>query len=205
MSVAEKVSARVSRMKRGTPFSITGFYALGSQTAVQKALSRLAQEGVIERVSKGLYVRPKPIPSLPSVKRGANAEQIAKAWAKTHGYKLVVQGQEAAYRLGLQTQAPMKRVYWSNGPTREFRVGNQVVEVRHITEQKLRWARSPEGALFRGLLVTPPESIGVPELKTATQRLSLSPKEAQRVVRKLRSVPALHHWQAKLEQLEQTA
>lgn len=205
MSVAMKVVSRVNHMKRGTPFSITGFYALGSRTSVQKAISRLAQEGVIERVSKGFYVRPKPLPSMPSIKTTASAEQVAKAWAKEHGYKLVSQGQEAAYRLGFQTQAPMKKVFWSNGPSREFRIGNQVVEVRHITNQKLRWVNAPEGALLRGLLVTPPESIEVSELKKAVERLSLTPSETKAAIKKLTSLPQLNAWQSKLQQLEPKA
>ncbi len=203
MSVAMKVAYRINRMKRGVPFSITGFYSLGSRASVQKAISRLALEGVVERVSKGFYVRPKPLPSMPSIKTTASAEQVAKAWAKEHGYKLVSQGQEAAYRLGLQTQAPMKTVYWSNGPSREFRIGNQVVEVRHISDQKLRWEKEPAGALLRGLLVTPPESVEVSGLKKAVQRLSLTPAEIKAVVKKLSSLPLLNAWQSKLEQLEQ--
>lgn len=202
MSVAMKVSSRVNHMKRGVPFSITGFYPLGSRTSVQKAMSRLAQEGVVERVSKGFYVRPKPLPSMPSIKTTASAEQVAKVWAKEHGYKLVSQGQEAAYRLGFQTQAPMKTVYWSSGPSREFRVGNQVVEVRHISRQKLRWEKTPEGTLLRGLLVTPPQSVEISGLKKAIQRLSLSPMETKSVLHKLRSLPLLNAWQGKLEQLE---
>lgn len=202
MSVAMKVSSRVNRMKRGVPFSITGFYSLGTRTSVQKAMSRLAQEGAVERVSKGFYVRPKPLPSMPSIKTTASAEQVAKAWAKEHGYKLVSQGQEAAYRLGFQTQAPMQTVYWSNGPSREFRIGNQVVEVRHISDQKLRWGKEPEGILLRGLLVTPPESVEVSGLKKAVHRLSLTPLETRAVVKKLSSLPALNAWQEKLQQLE---
>lgn len=202
MSVAMKVSSRINHMKRGVPFSITGFYSLGNRTSVQKAMSRLAQEGVVERVSKGFYVRPKPLPSMPSIKTTASAEQVAKAWAKEHGYKLVSQGQEAAYRLGFQTQAPMKTVYWSNGPSREFRIGNQVVEVRHISGQKLRWGKTSEGTLLRGLLVTPPESVEVSGLMKAIQRLSLSPVETKSVLHKLRSLPLLNAWQGKLQQLE---
>lgn len=192
-------------MKLGIPFSITGFYSLGSHAAVQKAISRLAKEGVIDRVSKGFYVRPKPLPSLPSVKTTASADQVARVWAKERGYKLVSQGQEAAYRLGFQTQAPMKKVYWSNGPSREFRVGNQVVEVRHICGQKLRWGKEPEGALLRGLLVTPPESVELSGLKKAAQRLSLTSGETRSVAKKLRSLPVLNAWQSKLQQLEQSA
>lgn len=189
-------------MKRGEPFSITGFYPLGSRTAVQKAFSRLSREGVVERVSKGFYVRPKPLPSMPSIKTTASAEQVAKVWARENGYKLVSQGQEAAYRLGLQTQAPMKIIYWSNGPSRKFRIGNDVVEVRHITGQKLRWEKEPEGVLLRGLSVTPPESVDVSRLQKAFQRLSLTPVQTQEVARKLSSLPSLSAWQNKLHQLE---
>jgi len=192
-------------MKRGIPFSITGFYTLGSRTSVQKAFSRLAQEGVLERVSKGFYVRPKPLPSMPSIKTTASAEQVARVWAKVHGYKLVSQGQEAAYRLGLQTQAPMKTIFWSNGPSREFKIGNEVVEVRHITGQKLRWGNGPEGALLRGLLVTPPESVEVSNLKTAFSRLSISGSEVREILHKLSALPLLQGWQNKFRQLEQTA
>jgi hypothetical protein len=142
---------------------------------------------------------------MPSIKTTASAEQVAKAWAKEYGYKLVSQGQEAAYRLGLQTQAPMRTVFWSNGPSREFKIGNQVVEVRHITSQKLRWDKEPEGALLRGLLVTPPESVDVSGLKKAVQRLSLTPAQTRVVARKLSLLPLLNRWQSKLHQLEQTA
>ena len=205
MSVALKVSNRVERMKRGVPFTITGFYTLGNRTSVQKALSRLAQEGLVERVSKGIYARPKPLPSMPSIKTTASAEQVAKVWAKEHGFKLVNQGQESAYRLGLQTQAPMRVIFWSNGPSRQFKIGNEVVEVRRITEQKLRWANAPEGALLRGLLVTPPESVEVSNLEVAFGRLSLSRSEAREVLHKLKALPLLHAWQNKFRQLEQAA
>ncbi|HCS65056.1 MAG TPA: hypothetical protein DIW64_13865 [Cellvibrio sp.] len=203
MSAAQKVLTRLNRMQRGVPFPIDSFYGLGSETSVQKAFSRLVKEGVVTRVSKGFYARPKPLPSLPSIKTTASASEVARAWAKKHGYKLVSQGLESAYRLGFQTQAPMKTVFWSNGPTREFKIGNQVVEVRHIAERKLRWENKPEGALLRGLLVTPPQSVEVSDLKRAVQRLSLNASEVKMISRKLGSLPQLGEWKSKLQQLEQ--
>lgn len=190
-------------MKCGVPFSITGFYALGSRVSVQKVFSRLTQEGVVERISKGIYVRPKPLVSMPSIKTTASAEQVARVWANERGYTLVSQGLECAYRLGLQTQAPLRTILWSNGPSREFRVGNDVVEVRHVSDQKLRWAKAPEGALLRGLLVTPPESVGLSGIQKAFQRLSLSPPEARQVAQKLSTLPLLRAWQSKLKQAEE--
>jgi Family of unknown function (DUF6088) len=190
-------------MRRGTPFPISGFYTLGSHTSVQKAMSRLAIEGVIERVAKGIYVRPKSLASIPSIKVTASAEQVAKTWAKNQGYTLVPQGLEAAYRLVFQTQAPMKVIFWSNGPSRQFRIGNETIEVRHTTKQKLRWANRPEGELLRSLVVTPPESVGLPNLFNAFRRLSLSNRETIEVVRKLSSTHSLSAWQQKLQQCGQ--
>lgn len=204
MSVAEKVTNRMNRVKKGVPFSISRFYGLGSETAVQKAFSRLTKQGVIERLSKGVYARPKPLQNFPAIKMSANAEQVAKHWAKERGYTLVNQGQESAYRLGLQSQAPVKPIYWSNGPSRQFRVGKQVVEVRHIAVSKLKWAGRPEGEFLRGLLVTPTASVEMRSLSNALKRLSVSGKEAKSLIHKLYSAPLPSEWYGKLKEFERT-
>jgi hypothetical protein len=175
---------------------------MGSSESVQKTLSRLAQEGVVERVAKGIYVRPKPLASMPSIKITASAEQIAKKWAQQHGYTLVRQGVESAYRLGLQTQAPVKTVFWSNGASRTFSIGNEVVEVRHVAESKLRWKSRPEGELLRSFTVTPANSVKLSGLKKAISRLKLSESESRTAIRKLKSTHLPEGWHAKLEQFE---
>jgi len=201
MSISVLVSNRVSRMKRGTPFSIEKFYTLGTTTSVQKAMSRLAIEGIIVRVAKGIYSRPKPLPRFPSIKITAKAEEVAKTWARTHNYKLVPQGLESAYRLGMQPQAPIKSVYWTTGPSREFRVGNEVVKVKHTTSTKLRWGNKPEGVFLRGLLALSPEHTSISTLRIAIKRLNLHEEESIDVVHKLSRSPLLKEWQHKLNQL----
>jgi hypothetical protein len=190
-------------MRRGVPFSISQFHELGSSASVQKTLSRLAQEGVVERVAKGMYVRPKPLASTPSIKITASAEQVAKKWAQQHGYTLVRQGVESAYRLGLQTQAPVKTVFWSNGASRTFSIGNEVVEVRHVAESKLRWKSRPEGELLRSFTVTPANSVKLSALKKAISRLKLSEAESRTAIKKLKATHLPEGWHVKLEQFEQ--
>jgi hypothetical protein len=202
LSVSALVANRLSRMKRGVPFSIENFYSLGTTTSVQKAMSRLTKEGEVARVAKGIYSRPKPLPSIPSIKITAKAEDVAQTWARNHKYKIAPQGLEAAYRLGMQTQAPVKTVYWTTGPSREFHVGNETVQVKHTTETKLQWINKPEGTLFRGLLSLSPEHTPVSTLLMAIKRLNLEEKEALKVIRKLSNSPALVMWKSKLNQLE---
>ncbi|MDP4536906.1 DUF6088 family protein [Alkalimonas collagenimarina] len=202
MSVSALVAHRVSRLQKGTPFTIEGFYALGSVTSVQKAMSRLAQEGTVVRVAKGIYARPKPLKSFPSIQTSATAEEVAWSWARNHNYALVPQGLEEAYRLGLQTQAPVKTVFWSSGPSREFKVGNQQVVVKHTAHSKLRWANKPEGAFYRALLVLSAEHTPLQHLKAALKRLNLTSNEVIPVIRKLKLQPTLISWQNKLTMLE---
>jgi hypothetical protein len=204
MSVSTLVANRVSRMKRGTPFSIEGFYSLGTTTSVQKAMSRLAKEEIIVRVAKGIYSRPKPLKSIPSIKITAKAEEVAKTWARTHHYKIVPQGLESAYRLGMQTQAPMKSVYWTTGPTREFKIGNEVVQVHHTAKSKLQWENKPEGTLFRGLLALSPKHTSESLLKNALIRLKLTESETLKVISKLQKNAMLAMWKLKLENVERS-
>lgn len=204
MSVSELVKNRLSRMKRGIPFSIEKFYSLGSATAVQKTMSRLTKVGEVVRVAKGIYSRPKPLASIPSITMAATAEDVVKTWAKAHGYKMVPQGLEAAYRLGLQTQAPVKTVFWCSGPSRNFRVGNQEVEVKHTSRSKLQWAHKPEGELLRGLMFSSPEHTTVQQLSVALRRLNLSSEEKLTVVNKLLNSHSLAVWTPQLTHLKHT-
>jgi hypothetical protein len=204
MSVSSLVNNRVSRMKRGTPFSIEGFYSLGTITSVQKAMSRLAKEEIIVRVAKGIYSRPKPLKSIPSIKITAKAEEVAKTWARTHHYKMVPQGLEAAYRLGMQTQAPMKSVYWTTGPSREFKIGNEVVQVHHTAKSKLQWENKPEGTLFRGLLALSPKHTSESSLMNALTRLKLTESETLKVISKLQKNAMLAMWKQKLENVKKS-
>ncbi|RUO18639.1 DUF6088 family protein [Aliidiomarina haloalkalitolerans] len=202
MSIAAQVEARIARMRKGTPFSIEGFYELGSEATVQKAFSRLAKSGEIVRVSKGFYVRPRSIESLPGVRVMPSPEEVAKVWARTHGYKLAEQGFEAAYRLGLQTQAPARTVYWTNGPSREFKVGNSIVEVKHVAASKLKWLNQPEGLILRGLSVMEPEQLKPEQFRKAFKRLSLNRIERERVLENLKHSTLSSQWRQKLTQIQ---
>lgn len=205
MSIASRVNERLKRMKRGVPFPISRFYALGSHTAVQKVMSRLVQKGIIDRVAKGFYARPKSLPSFPELKISASGIDLAQVWAKAHSYKLASQGFEAAYRLGLQTQAPVRTIFWSNGPARKFQIGYEVVQVRHVSKTKLKWAGTAAGELLRGLMTIPPTSADKDKalLLKAFKRLSLSVSEIQAVITKLVDNPLLKAWRERLIQVEQ--
>lgn len=59
MSVARSIVKRIQRMPKGLPFLGRRFAQFGSRDSVNKTLSRLVKAGTLERVTRGVYMRPK--------------------------------------------------------------------------------------------------------------------------------------------------
>ncbi|MGR2738931.1 DUF6088 family protein [Billgrantia sp. Q4P2] len=150
MSVAESIKQRALRMRRGEPFTNTRFLELGSRSAVDKALSRLVEEGVIQRVARGVFARPKKSRYIGNVM--PEASRVIEVIAKDHGETVQVHGAEAARRFRLSTQMPTTPVYYTSGPSREIRVGNLKVKLMHTSShRKLQHAGKKPGLALSAL------------------------------------------------------
>lgn len=122
-TVEDKILTKSKKCGRGSVFFVSDFISYGNRNAVNKALERLAEKGLMLRVARGIYCYPKiekiyglgPIP--PSL------EDIAEAMAKRDGAKIVPTGLYAQYQLGLTQQIPMNVVYLTNGISRTINVG----------------------------------------------------------------------------------
>jgi hypothetical protein len=100
------------------------------------ALSRLAREGTVQRLGRGLYYYPKTNKRL-GIAIPPDPDVIADALARQTGSRIAPSGATAANRLGLSTQVPAKPVYLTDGRSRQVRVGNFVVVVRHVAPKEL--------------------------------------------------------------------
>ena len=58
-SIDTKISRHVKRCALGTVFLPDTFAAFGSRGAVDKALQRLVADGVLRRLSRGVYDKPR--------------------------------------------------------------------------------------------------------------------------------------------------
>ena len=161
MKTAERVKQSVMRIPRGKPFTTKRLLRakLGPTVTVHKALSRLAAEGHIQRVARGVYVRPEksrfvtnPIP---------NVHRVVEAIAKGNGETVQVHGAEAARRFGLSTQAPTQPTYYTSGPSREIQVGNLPVKMIHTSSRrKLQHAGEQAGLALSALWYVGKEAMG---------------------------------------------
>jgi hypothetical protein len=185
MSTTEAIRTRIQRLSKGKPFTSSRFLKLGSRAAVDKTLSRLVEEGEIERLARGVFVRPKKSRFIGTVM--PEVSEVVEVIAKSHGETIQVHGAEAARRFKLSTQMPTSPVFYTSGPSRSLRVGNITVKLMHTTShRRLQFAGKKTGLALSALWYLGKEST-TPETIIRIKS-GLSPKEFEAL--KSADVPA---------------
>jgi hypothetical protein len=128
-AVASKIANRVRIKRRGWVFTPKSFLDLGTRATVDQTLSRLARQGMIRRLGRGLYDYPKQNKLLGTL--SPSADSLARAISSKSGDIAFPSGATAANILGLSTQVPAKPVYMTNGQSRVQTVGNQTITFKH--------------------------------------------------------------------------
>ena len=96
--ITSKIKRRIIGKGRGAIFSPSDFLDIGSRASVDQALSRLADQGVIRRLTRGLYDYPKK--SLRFGYLSPSADDVAKAVARKDNQVLQPSPAMAANQLG---------------------------------------------------------------------------------------------------------
>jgi hypothetical protein len=135
----EEVQANIERSlsmkKSGYLIFLSDFRGGGTEAAIKKSLSRLAQAGKVRRVAHGIYYKPKIDPVLGEVHPGA--EEVAAMLAKKEGVRIRPAGAYALNKLGLSTQEPTRMVYITDGPPRRLKIGKLEVKFKATSHKKL--------------------------------------------------------------------
>jgi hypothetical protein len=177
-SVYDKLRRQVEKRGRGAVFVTREFLELGSRAAVDEALSRLAREGEIRRLGRGLYDYPRLHPSLGPVP--ADPDRVAEALARKSGGRIQSAGARAANALGLSEQVPARPVYLTDGRRRTVRVGGQTIEMRHAEPRSLAGAGRVEGTVIQALRHLGPGQISADTIGQLRQTLTAREKAALR-------------------------
>ena len=123
-SIEKKVLEQIKKSNRGRLLFAGDFVRLGEQKTINKALERLTNEGVILRISRGIYCYPKIDKVLGLGVLYPTLEDIAEAVAKRDKARIVPTGIYALNRLGFSTQIPMNIVYLTDGSERKLNLSN---------------------------------------------------------------------------------
>src|SRR5690349_7157 len=82
LSLTEQIHKRIRTRGEGAVFVTRDFLDLGSRAAVDQTLSRLAREGIIRRVGRGVYDYPRVNERL-GITLSPSPEDVAAAVAKS--------------------------------------------------------------------------------------------------------------------------
>lgn len=124
ISVKNNIQQKIRRMRKGSIFFSEDFLTLGTQDAINKALSQLAKEGVVVRLAHGIYCKPEKDDVFGLGILYPGIDRIAQAIASRDRSEIVPTGAYAQNRLGLSTQIPMNAVYLTNGTPRRVKIYN---------------------------------------------------------------------------------
>ncbi len=184
-SLADTIIKRIRAKGRGLIYTPKDFLDLGSRAAVDQALSRLVQRGLIRRLARGIYHHPKLNPKLGSLNPSPQA--LAKTLADRTKSKLQLTGAHAANALGLTTQVPAHVVYLTSGKSMRFRVGNQTIELRHASPRSMVGAGSSVGTIIQALRYLGSDNID--EDTIAKLKRALSPSDKRTLKKDIDSLP----------------
>lgn len=148
-SIESKILSRIYGHKRGSVVVANQFLDLGTRSAVGIALHRLARQGVIRRLARGVFDYPKTHPVLGPL--WPAAETVAKAIAHRDEALLQPAGAYAANLLGLSEQVPAKIVFLTDGPSRTVHIGPMVIQLRKTTPRNMAAAGTLTGLLVQAL------------------------------------------------------
>lgn len=124
-SIHQQILTIIHSFEQGKIFFPEQFGHIGSNESIRQALSRICKDGIIIRLSKGVYLYPVIDNELgvmyPSV------DTVAKAIAQRDKARIIPTGAYALNQLGLSTQVPMNVVYLTDGIPREIKIGKQAI------------------------------------------------------------------------------
>ena len=176
--VSQLVMQRVKRLRKGRPFSIRDFAELGTSTAISKAVAQLVRRGELERVCRGIYMRPKYSQCTGRAVRPGPLD-LVNLIAKQNRWTLQIHGADAVRRFGLSTQMPVIPIYYPSGPSRSIYVGKAEIRLMHAAPMVMQRAGGRVGMAISALFYlgkggTTPENVAV-------VKKALSPEEMKKL------------------------
>lgn len=149
-TIADKVVARIYGNGRGWAFSQTDFADLGTRRAVDGALIRLTEKATIRRVIRGIYEYPR-YSELLQQPMSPDIHQVASALARKFGWRIQPSGQAVLNLIGISTQVPGHYVFHSDGPKREYQVGQVKLQFNHGPLKEAGFRQKESGVIVQSL------------------------------------------------------
>lgn len=179
ISLEKRIVRSISARGFAWAFSSKDFAHLGNRSSVDSALHRLAENGTIRRVVRGIYDLPK-YSNLLKQPLSPDLDAVANAIARKFGWRIQINGPSALSLMRLSDQVPGQVVYVSDGPNRVFKIGKNSIVFKHTTLKETGFAHRESSIIVQGLKSLGSDRINANTIETI--RNWLDPRLSRKVL-----------------------
>src|SRR5580700_2576695 len=141
---------RIRRNKSILVWTPNDLLDLGTRSAVDKALQRLALSGDLRRIDRGIYDVPR-VNALTGKPSTPNYTAIIDAVTRREKARFLPDGMTAANQLGLTDAVPAKVTVHTDARLRPIRLDKLVIDFKLTAPSRLYWAGRPAMRIVQAL------------------------------------------------------
>jgi len=188
--MSDSIKASIfKRLKASPPHSIfflNDFGDLCPAETARKVLLQACMEGVISRLSHGIYIKPMAsrFGEVPPP-----LEKIASEIAERDHVKITPTGSTAANLLGLSTQVPMTLSYLTTGSSRTINIGKRKISFRHAAPRNFAYKGTTVPLIVQALKDLGSENINDDTLHTLSSYMERA-KDSDTLMEDIQLAPA---------------
>lgn len=173
----QKMRARILAAEDGAVFVAPDFADIADTATIRQGLKRLYQSGIICRIIRGVYEKPKYSKLLDEYV-AADPDAVAKALARCYHWTIAPCGNTALNLLGLSTQVTAVWSYISDGPYKTYEWNSTKLEFKHRTNKEITGLSYMTSLVIQALKTLGRTNVTPEIIQTLSEKLSEAEKQA---------------------------
>jgi len=181
--ITEQLRTRIDEIGHDSVFIANDFLEIAEYETVRRALNRLADDGKIQKILRGIYYCPRFSELLQEYEM-PSPHETALAIARKFNWNIAPSGTTALNMLGLSTQVPAKWSYISDGAYNSFELGNITLEFRRRNNREIAGMSYKTALVIQGIKALGKDQVNDAAIETI--RASLSDSERLKLLEEAR-------------------
>ena len=173
----QEIRARILAAEDGAVFVAPDFADIADTATIRQGLKRLYQAGIIRRIIRGVYEKPKYSKLLDEYV-AADPDAVAKALARSYHWTIAPCGNTALNLLGLSTQVTAVWSYISDGPYKTYEWNSTKLEFKHRTNKEITGLSYMTSLVIQALKTLGRTNVTPEIIQTLSEKLSEDEKQA---------------------------
>lgn len=173
----QEIRARILAAEDGAVFVAPDFADIADTATIRQGLKQLYQSGIIRRIIRGIYEKPKYSKLLDEYV-AADPDAVAKALARCYHWTIAPCGNTALNLLGLSTQVTAVWSYISDGPYKTYEWNSTKLEFKHRTNKEITGLSYMTSLVIQALKTLGRTNVTPEIIQTLSEKLSEAEKQA---------------------------